>query len=249
MGKIKIIVGVLLVFALGIAAGILGTKMYFKHRMEQFARIEHPPVKRLLMERLSSSLDLTEAQQKEIEKIVSRTMKEVHALKRTYQPELQKIINGGFDEISRKLNEDQKKKLKEFRDTMHWFRGRWRFSHYSFSQSAEAWSDHFMASVNKHLTLTEDQQTRVRDIIQDYMKQRRTLVRGAWEAGPENYSTSPAQLKELNRDTEKKLEQILTVDQMQEYREVWKEQIHELNEAAPPTGETCEKRERGSVAH
>jgi len=66
--KLKVSVGVLLVFVLGILAGSLGTQAYMKYRVSRFVERGHEARAELFLGRLSHDLDLTETQQTEIRK-------------------------------------------------------------------------------------------------------------------------------------------------------------------------------------
>jgi len=111
MNKIKIVISVLLIFVLGAMAGSLGTKIYFKQRIEQFVKSGPPPVMHLLMRRLSNNLNLSETQEAQIEKIVYETEEKILAFKQKYHPEFEKIIDNSIKLIKEKLDDNQKKEL------------------------------------------------------------------------------------------------------------------------------------------
>ena len=110
MKRWKLVSGLLLVFVLGILAGAFGTRIYLKDR---FAHLRKDPKARqaFIMRKLSKELELTQDQKTKIEKIVAQ----VGAKRREFflknRPEIKKIMDEGFLQIKKELNNDQQKKL------------------------------------------------------------------------------------------------------------------------------------------
>ncbi len=115
MNKIRVWVGIVLVFLLGALAGSLATGTYFKHRIERFVKGGHPPIKVVLMKKLSHELDLTETQRFEIEEILDQLQAKLLDLRRKHQPELENLFDHSFGLIREKLNSEQKKRFDEIR--------------------------------------------------------------------------------------------------------------------------------------
>jgi len=118
MNKLKVWIGILLVFFLGALTGSLGTGAYLKHRMERFSKGKHPPIRIVLMKRLSHELDLTQTQRVEIEKILDQLEAELHELRQKHRPELEGLFDRRFDMIKEKLNDEQKSKLDRMREEL-----------------------------------------------------------------------------------------------------------------------------------
>jgi len=118
MNKLKVWVGILLVFLLGALAGSLGTGAYFKHRIERFSRGRHPPIRVVMMKKLAHELDLTQTQRLEIEKILDQLEIKLHELRQKHRPELEGVFGHSFDMIKEKLDQDQKAKLDEIREEL-----------------------------------------------------------------------------------------------------------------------------------
>ena len=110
MKRWKLVSGLLLVFVLGILAGAFGTRIYLKDR---FAHLRKDPKARqaFIMGKLSKELELTPDQKIKVEKIVEQ----VGAKRREFflknRPEKKKIMDEGFLQIKKELNNDQQKKL------------------------------------------------------------------------------------------------------------------------------------------
>ena len=72
MRLLKVCVGILLIFIMGMLAGTLGTGFFIKHRIGRFIQGGGPPPPIRILERLSAKLDLSKPQQREIEKILKQ---------------------------------------------------------------------------------------------------------------------------------------------------------------------------------
>ena len=105
MNKLKLAVGVTLVFLVGALAGSLGTGVYLKHRMEKFTvgRPGRPPRTAFLMRRLSRELDLTDAQRAEVKEIVEEYQEKIFAVRRKFLPKIKEITDQSFALIRDKL--------------------------------------------------------------------------------------------------------------------------------------------------
>jgi hypothetical protein len=118
MNTLKVWVGIVLVFLLGALAGSLATGIYFKHRIERFAKREPPPIKMVLMKKLSHELDLTDTQRFEIEEILDQLQATLLDLRRKHRPELENLFDHSFGLIREKLNSEQKKRFDEIREEL-----------------------------------------------------------------------------------------------------------------------------------
>jgi len=118
MNRLKVWVGIVLVFLLGALAGSLGTGIYFKHRIERFAKGGRPPIKMVLMKKLSHGLDLTETQRVGIEEILDQLEIKLLDLRQKHRPELAKLFEHSFGLIREKLNSEQKKRFDEIREEL-----------------------------------------------------------------------------------------------------------------------------------
>jgi len=113
MNRLKVWAGIVLVFLLGALAGSLVTGIYFKHRIERFAKGGRPPITMVLMKKLSHEIDLTETQRVEIEEILGQLQAKLLDLRRKRRPELDKLFDHSFGLIREKLNSEQKKRFDE----------------------------------------------------------------------------------------------------------------------------------------
>jgi hypothetical protein len=115
MNKGKLIAGVALVFIVGILVGSLGTQFYFRHHYHPFER-DRAKRTAFIMKRLSNDLQLTDAQQVAIQRIVEQTQEKIHEHFLQRRSEIEGIMNDGFLQMKKELNDDQKKKLDGLRE-------------------------------------------------------------------------------------------------------------------------------------
>jgi ATP-dependent Lon protease len=115
MKRWKLVSGLLLVFVLGILAGSFGTRVYLKDR---FAHLRKDPKARqaFIMRKLSKELELTQDQKITVEKIVAQVGEKRREFFLKNRPEIKRIMDEGFLQIKKELNNDQQKKLDELRE-------------------------------------------------------------------------------------------------------------------------------------
>ena len=115
MKRWKLVLGLLLVFVLGILAGAFGTRIYLKDR---FAHFRKDPKARqaFIMRKLSKELELTPEQKIKVEKIVAQVGEKRREFFLKNRPEIKKIMDEGFAQIRKELNNDQQKKLDVLRE-------------------------------------------------------------------------------------------------------------------------------------
>lgn len=112
--KLKVSIGVLLVFALGILAGAFGTQAYMKYRTAHFVQRGYEARAERFLEHLTHDLDLTEAQQAEIGTIVRESHRKLAEISHRCRPEIRAIIDSDFEKIRRILTEEQCREFDQF---------------------------------------------------------------------------------------------------------------------------------------
>jgi Spy/CpxP family protein refolding chaperone len=125
MKRLKLIMGVTLVFLAGALAGSLGTGIYLRHKMEAFegGRPGGPEMTSFLVKRFTHDLDLTQAQQAEVRKIVEESEQKIKAIRQQYLPEIKGIIDQSFALMREKLSPEQQKKLYKLHEKLERSRG------------------------------------------------------------------------------------------------------------------------------
>ncbi len=117
--KLKVIAGILVIFLLGAIIGALGTGVFVMHRMRRFAEGGPALQKSWFMKRLNRKLDLTEAQQPEVEKILDQTEEEVHELLRQSFSEFSGIMQRQQTQLKEILTPEQQRELDEMFARFH----------------------------------------------------------------------------------------------------------------------------------
>jgi hypothetical protein len=114
MKRWRLIIGVVVVFILGVLVGSLGTQLYQRQWSERFWK--DPAERRaLFLRKLTKELRLTEEQQQEFKVIIGDVDKNLEALHRERRAEVKEILDEGFSRMNEKLSPDQQKKLEELR--------------------------------------------------------------------------------------------------------------------------------------
>jgi hypothetical protein len=102
----------------GITIGSASATFYFRHRIGGMIHEGPLAMRRFIMKRITSELDLTKDQQYEISDIVDETQYQLHQLHEQYRPQMEKIIDAGIAEMKTNLTEEQQRKLDAFYDKM-----------------------------------------------------------------------------------------------------------------------------------
>ena len=110
MKRWKLVSGLLLVFVLGILVGAFGTRIYLKDKFTHF-RKDPKARQAFIMRKLSKELELTQDQKITVEKIVAQVGEKRREFFLKNRPEIKRIMDEGFLQIKKELNNDQQKKL------------------------------------------------------------------------------------------------------------------------------------------
>ena len=116
---VKVTIGVLLVFVLGILAGAFGTQVFLKYRTSHFVQRGPEARAERFLEHLSRDLDLTDDQRAEIGTIVRESHRRLAEISRRCRPEIRGIIEGDFEKIRRILTDEQRQKFDQFQKRFH----------------------------------------------------------------------------------------------------------------------------------
>ena len=215
MNKFKLVAGVILVFLFGTLVGSIGMGMYLKHRIENFAPggYGRPARTALLLKRLSLELDLTEDQRIEIEKIIEESKIKIFAIRRKYLPEIKDITDQSFALMKEKLNPDQKRKLQKLHDRLRNRHAKGFIQAIQIEETAEQ----ALSNMRDHLKLTEEQEIKVRPIIEDQTEQMRKIVKKYRENHRPDIFSLRHEIHKLEKSVEKDLAEIFTEKQMEDY--------------------------------
>ncbi|MGZ9275250.1 MAG: hypothetical protein ACXW34_10950 [Nitrospira sp.] len=111
MSRTTLWFGLVVLFLAGALTGVVGTSLYYQYEDEH--RWDKGPAGRQerIMKRLTQELSLASSQQAEIEPIVKRAHLEILRVRVQHQPDIDRILGLGMDELKTKLSPEQQAKL------------------------------------------------------------------------------------------------------------------------------------------
>jgi len=115
MIKGKLILGIALVFLVGVFAGAIGTGIYIKYQRPP--RISDLKARKaFILERVSKELNLTPEQEMRVGGIIAQIEEKRHEYFLKYRAETEALM----DQIGKELNDDQKKTFDAMREKLDW---------------------------------------------------------------------------------------------------------------------------------
>jgi len=110
------------VFVSGVVMGAAIGGLYMNHRIGGFLHGGAPAMRKVIMHKLTTELNLTTEQQDEIDEIVEETQLQLQQLRAQYRPQMEEIVNTGITTIKTRLSAEQQKKLDELYGKVkkHW---------------------------------------------------------------------------------------------------------------------------------
>lgn len=112
MKKWQIAISILLVFAIGTAAGAFGSRVIFKKRISRVLHSESASGIRVI-QRMIGRLDLSEAQRTSINKILDENNKKWETILQEYGPEIKTLYETTTEEIKNELTKQQQKEFEQ----------------------------------------------------------------------------------------------------------------------------------------
>ncbi len=111
MKKWKTWLVIIAVFVSGVIIGSAAGGLYMKHRIGGFLHGGAPAMRKVIMKKLTTELNLTTDQQDEIDEIVEETQLQLQQLRAQYRPQMENIIDTGVTSVKTRLSAEQQKKL------------------------------------------------------------------------------------------------------------------------------------------
>lgn len=109
----KTILGILLVFILGAAAGALVTHIVYKSRMESLVSGSPGARQEMLVKRLTHKLDLDDRQRDQVRAIVRATEAEIKGVRRQFRPQIEAILEKSQARIREILRPEQQEQFEK----------------------------------------------------------------------------------------------------------------------------------------
>ena len=218
MNRIKIVITLVLVLLVGVFAGSLGTRIYLRHQMEGSGwtrtRTAEERVNRIV-KRLADDLRLNTAQTVEVEKLVTKMEARATAVRVSYQPELRKIYEEGFQSMNEKLTGEQKKKLQARQEKLNP-----RYNAYYFrSLRAAQKAIPDAAELKVRLGLDAAQESQVAAILADQRAQQAAVIDRYEKADRPDITAVGADLAEIGKTARNRVAALLTPEQLIRYGE------------------------------
>jgi hypothetical protein len=107
MKKAKAIIGVVVIFAMGILCGALGDQIVHEMKIKKYESGERNYYQDIIMRDLSKKLDLDAVQYEKVNEIVKEMLFEMKMVRRQYRPQNETILEKKRSEIKAVLRPDQ----------------------------------------------------------------------------------------------------------------------------------------------
>lgn len=116
--KIKVFTGILCVFLLGISIGGVGMHIYTNYQFQQYVKAPVDFIISKFIGKLKSKLDLSNEQEKQVQKQFYLLKDEFLTFRKKYRPEFVKIKNARIEEMKKCLKPAQREKLDKLIDNL-----------------------------------------------------------------------------------------------------------------------------------
>ena len=216
MNRLKLITGVILVFLVGLLTGAVLAGFYYKERIKDFA-FGGPPESariRMLLDRFSHDLALTDTQKIEIEKILRNVQDEIFQLGRKTFPQIEELNDKALEQIKAVLNDEQREKFNSFQDKMKRFHDRFavRFDFPGKPRTPE------IDEMKDLLGLTSEQVSEIKKIMDESFQKRIQVMEKNRKESPPDFSKIRQEMMESEDALRKQIEKILTPAQVEAYK-------------------------------
>ena len=216
MNTAKLVAMLVLVLIVGVFAGSLGTKMYYRHELERSRADTQGPEERTtrIVARLSADLKLDAGQQAAVRKIIAATEARVSAVKTLYQPELKRLFDRGFERIGEKLNAEQKAKFQAKQEKMS---ARFNAMYFkSLLATRPEMPD--MDTIARLVGLDAAQREKVAAILQDRSKREDLVIEKYRKMDHPDLMAADREFREVRWVSMKDLSGVLTNEQLERFK-------------------------------
>ncbi|MGD9157585.1 MAG: hypothetical protein PVG39_04205 [Desulfobacteraceae bacterium] len=234
MNRFKLVIGVILVFAVGLLAGAICTGIYYKERIKVFAA-GGPPMDakvRMLLDEFSRDLELTDTQRSEIEKILQDAQEQISELRRKTFPQIEEINDKSLELIREKLNDKQREKFNTFYNKIKRFHNRFAvrldFPGRPFSRD--------LNEMKERLNLQPEQIKKIEEIMKDGFQKREKFMEESRQEKPRDFSQIRQELTKLDDQEYESIEKILSKEQREAYKKYLEEKRNRIPPAPGPGG-------------
>ncbi|MBN2419105.1 MAG: hypothetical protein JXL81_06940 [Deltaproteobacteria bacterium] len=216
MNRLKLITGVILVFFAGLLTGAVITGFYYKVRINDFAAGGPPEGERIrmLLNRFSHDLGLSDTQKTEIEKVLRDIQDEIFQLSRKTFPAIEELNEKGLEQIKAILNSEQREKFNNFQNRL-------KRVHDRFAVRLDFPGKPPAPDINEmkdQLGLTPEQLSEIKKIMDEGFQKREQIMKENREEDHPDFSRIRREMMETEKAQRDRIEKILTPDQMKAYK-------------------------------
>ncbi len=230
MNKFKLLIGILLVFVLGVLAGSFGMGMFIQHRFEKFVfdgpmpgPPHHPPMMHFIMRKLDRELELSNDQRHKIEEMMNQTFEKVHSIMSEQHPEMEELAQANLERIKEILNPEQKEKMESLK-LFEKMKERFQRKRPFHRGSERGKSGKIFGDLKERLQLNASQEKEIQPIIDDSIEKRQEIIGSLRDRERSNRKAMKNKMDRVLEDTEKQLEKILNKEQMALFLDMQQEQ-------------------------
>lgn len=228
MNQIKLAIGVILVFLVGLLTGAIISGYYYKERVKSFETGGPPEgVKiRMLLDRFSHDLELTDSQKDKIEKVLRDLQENIFQLRRKAFPQIEEFNKKSLEQIKSILNSKQMEKFNTFQEKMEKFHDRFA-ARLDFPGKPHRFD---INEIKDKLGLTPEQESEIKKIIDEGFQRREEIMKAERREDSPDFSEIRHNIMESENNQRKKIENILTTEQL----EILKKYTGEKRPFRPP---------------
>lgn len=221
MNKLKLVIGVALVFAVGLLAGTICAGFYYNDLIKVF-EAGGPPVDvrvRMLLDDFSRDLELTDTQKTEIGKILRDAQDKIFEIRRKTFPQIEEFNEKSLALIKEQLNDKQKEKFNTFDNKIKRFHDR-------FAVKLDFPGRPFPSYINEikdRLSLKPEQVFEIEKIIEDIFQKREKIMDKNRKEQPPDFSKIRQEMTKLDNQEQERIERLLTEKQLEAFRKYTEE--------------------------
>lgn len=113
MSRWKIVVGMIVVFLLGLLVGIYGARVYALHKVSLVLQGDRPALTRFTLAKLSRELSLNSQERERIAPLVDQAVEELLQLRLKARPRVDEILDRTVARMKDNLRPEQQRKLED----------------------------------------------------------------------------------------------------------------------------------------
>ncbi|MBP1748123.1 MAG: hypothetical protein H6Q52_662 [Deltaproteobacteria bacterium] len=216
MSTAKLIIMLVLVLLVGIFAGSLGTRIYFRHELQKSQADRNNSEERIkrIVGRLTDELKLDDRQQTEVRKIITATDARATGIKVLYEPELRKIYDQSFERIGEKLTVEQKARLQKRQER---FSAKYNAMYFKSLRTAQAGLPD-IETISRQLGLDKSQQSQVSAILKDARAREDLIIEKYQKMAHPDLMVVNKEIIEARSASMKSLSGVLTKQQLESFK-------------------------------